>query len=87
MMASFESRPLATANSVQRCELTIFPWSDSKRLTCEATMFLINAQTQDRAYIRSLMSVKASTAFRSAPKENRVPEWKTGDAIFILAVL
>ena len=46
-------------------------------------MFLINAQTQDRAYIRSLMSVKASTAFRSASKEDRVPEWKTGDAIFI----
>jgi hypothetical protein len=46
-------------------------------------MFLINAQTQDRAYTRSLMSVKASTAFRSAPKENRVPEWKTGDAIFM----
>jgi hypothetical protein len=50
-------------------------------------MFSINGQTQDRAYIRSLMSVKASTASRSAPKENRVPEWKTGGAIFILAVL
>jgi hypothetical protein len=35
-------------------------------------MFLINAQTQDRAYTRSLMSVKASTAFRSASKEDRV---------------
>jgi hypothetical protein len=46
-------------------------------------MFLINTLTQDRAYIRSLMSVKTSTAFRSASKESRVPEWKTGDAIFI----
>jgi hypothetical protein len=55
-----------------------------KRLTYdEATMFLINAQTQDRAFTRSLASVKASNAFRSAPKENRVPEWKTGGAIFI----
>jgi hypothetical protein len=45
-------------------------------------MFLINAQTQDRAYTCSLMSVKASTAFRSASKEDRVPEWKAGDAIF-----
>jgi hypothetical protein len=46
-------------------------------------MFLINAQTQDRAYTRSLASVQGSTAFRSASKEDRVPEWKTGDAIFI----
>jgi hypothetical protein len=46
-------------------------------------MFLINAQTQDRAYVCSLMSVKTSTAFRSASKEDRVPEWKTGDAIVI----
>jgi hypothetical protein len=46
-------------------------------------MFLINAQTQDRACICSLVCVKAPTAFRSASKENRVPEWKTCDAIFI----
>jgi hypothetical protein len=46
-------------------------------------MFLINAQTLDRAFMRSLASVKAPNAYRSAPKENRVPEWKTGGAIFI----
>jgi hypothetical protein len=38
---------------------------------------------KDRAFTLSLISVKASTAFRSAQKENRVPEWKTGGAIFI----
>jgi hypothetical protein len=30
----------------------------------------------------SLIFVKASTASRSASKENRGPEWKTGAAIF-----
>jgi hypothetical protein len=49
-------------------------------------MFLINNRTQDRANTHSLSSVKASNAFRSAPKENRVPEWKTGDAIFICGI-
>src|ERR1700677_4247905 len=29
--------------------MTIFPWSDSKRLLVRQPMFLINAQTQDRA--------------------------------------
>jgi hypothetical protein len=47
-------------------------------------MFSINAQTQDRAYICSLVCLKASTAFRSASKkEDRAPEWKTGGAIFM----
>jgi hypothetical protein len=53
----------------------------------EATMFF-NTQTQDRAtFTRSLSSVKGSTASRSAQMENRVPDLKTGGAIFILAVL
>jgi hypothetical protein len=30
---------------------------------------------------------KASNASRSAPKEDRAPEWKTGGAIFIYGVL
>ena len=43
---------------------------------------------KDRAtFTFSLMSVKGSTASRSAQKENRVPALKTGGAIFICEVL
>ena len=38
---------------------------------------------KDRAtFTLSVMSDTASTAFRSASKENRGPDWKTGAAIF-----
>jgi hypothetical protein len=46
-------------------------------------MFLINAQAQDRASICSLVCGDGSTAYRSASKEDRGPDWKTGAAIFI----
>jgi hypothetical protein len=48
-------------------------------------MFLINAQTQDRAHVCSLVCVNGSTAYRSASKEDRGPDWKTGAAIFMSA--
>jgi hypothetical protein len=44
---------------------------------------------KDRAttFTLSVMSDTASTAFRSASKENRGPDWKTGAAILIFGVL
>jgi hypothetical protein len=41
------------------------------------------AIAQNRGYTAYRMSANGVVAFRSAPKENRVPEWKTGGAIFM----